>query len=228
MAVKGQDKVTTAKGKPTTTATYDVYYVVIMIDASHPENAFGMISTPTVWFGQKYHNPVEEPGHALYYVVKNGIIQAVLSFGPNTASDAIWGQGTPDCTMKNMVYAFKYNLTKEKGINLIKETEDWREKIISGKEKYKALTNDTCAETALQILRPFIPNLPKGNGLVGGYKVMIFAKAVTPYWLFEDLKKEGRAYKTYPTEIEKYTKDDPKKLVSEFLPQKNIKDPVQW
>ena len=49
---------------------------------------------------------------------------------------------------------------------------------------------------------------------------MIFAKAVTPYWLFEDLKKEGRAYQTYPIEIEKYTKDDPKKLVSEFLPKK--------
>ncbi len=228
MAVRANGGATATDEKPVTVITADNYYVVIMIDASHPENAFGRIHTPSIFIGQKYHNPVEEPGHALYYVVKNGIIQTVLSFGPKTASDAVWGEGTPDCTMKNMVYAFKYNLTAEKSINLIKETETWREKIMSGKEKYKAVTNDTCAETVIQILKPFISTLPKGKGLVGGYKLLLFAYAVTPYWLFEDYKEASTSYKIYPIGQRFYTREDPKKLIDEFLPKKNDADFVKW
>lgn len=38
-----------------------------------------------------------------------------------------------------------------------------------------------------QILRPYIPELPKGKGKTGTYYVYI--EAVTPYWLFDDFKK---------------------------------------
>ncbi|WP_111895826.1 hypothetical protein [Acinetobacter sp. MB5] len=228
MGIRPNGKGTTASNKPITEIKTDIYYVVIMIDASHPEKA--LIKTLD---GSTAHNPIAEPGHALYYVVKNGIIQSVLSFGPRSAAAAAIGPATADCTMKNMVYAFKYNLTKVKAEKLIEETNSWRNLITNGsifsKEGrivYSGITNDTCAETSLQILRPYIPSLPKGKGKTGTYYAYIHA--ITPYWLFDDLKKAGVPYKTYPIGEKYYTKEDPKKLINEILPEKNRRDEVIW
>ena len=233
MAVKGQDKATTAKGKPTTTATYDVYYVVIMVDASHPENALKKTTYKGVMY-ITYHNPIPpggDPGHMLYYVVKNGIIQAVYSLGPRDSSNAIngvYGLATADCSMKAMCYAFKFNLTKDKALKLINDTNNKREEISDGKLKYNALKNDTCASTALAILRPYLPNLPKGKGPTGTNGIII--NAVTPYWLYDDFKKLGTPYKTFPTNRKLYTKIDPKKLLEEkyIIFKAGDKDEVLW
>lgn len=48
-----------------------------------------------------------------------------------------------------------------------------------GRILYSGITNDTCAETMLQILRPYVPELPKGKGKTGTYYVYI--RAVTPW-----------------------------------------------
>ena len=228
MGVRANGNGTTASNKPITEIKTDIYYVVIMIDASHPEKA--LIKTLD---GSTAHNPIAEPGHALHYVVKNGIIQSVLSFGPSSAAAAAIGPATADCTMKNMVYAFKYNLTRVKAEKLIEETNSWRNLITNGsifsKEGrivYSGITNDTCAETMLQILRPYIPELPKGKGKTGTYYVYI--RAVTPYWLFDDFKKAGTPYKSYPANPNKYTKDDPKKLKDSYVPTANDQDPITW
>lgn len=163
-----------------------------------------------------------------HYVVKNRVIQTVLSFGPRAIYYVVIGLTIVDCSIKNMVYAFKYNLTKDKAEKIISETNKLRKQIDSNIYFYNGLTNDTCAETALQILRHFIPSLPKGKGLVGGYKVMIFAKAVTPYWLFEDFKKMRVQYKTYPTDNNLFTKSNPKKLEREIVITANRKDITIW
>ncbi|TCB82314.1 hypothetical protein [Acinetobacter sp. ANC 4173] len=226
--IKPDGKGVTKPNKPITEVKVDNYYVVIMIDASHPEKA--LIKTQD---GSTAHNPIAEPGHALHYIVKNGIIQSVLSFGPSSAAAAAIGPATADCTMKNMVYAFKYNLTKVKAEKLIEETNSWRNLITNGsifsKEGrivYSGITNDTCAETMLQVLRPYIPELPKGKGKTGTYSVYI--RAVTPYWLFDDLKKAGTPYKIYRIGEKYYTKEDLKKLIDPYLPKKNQRDAVIW
>jgi len=228
MGVRSNGNGTTASNKPITEIKTDIYYVVIMIDAAHPEKA--LIKTLD---GSTAHNPIAEPGHALHYVVKNGIIQSVLSFGPSSAAAAAIGPATADCTMKNMVYAFKYDLTKVKAEKLIEETNSWRNLITNGsifsKEGrivYSGITNDTCAETMLQILRPYIPELPKGKGKTGTYYVYI--RAVTPYWLFDDFKKAGTPYKVYPTDPGLYTIEDPKALTNFYVPVANRKDRVEW
>ena len=221
MGVTPNGNGTAASDKPITELKTDIYYVVIMIDASHPEKA--LIKTLD---GSTAHNPVAEPGHALHYIVKNGTIQSVLSFGPSSAAAAAIGPATADCTMKKMVYAFRYNLTKDKAEKLIKETDKWRADIASYLILYSGVTNDTCAETMLEILRPYIPELPKGKGKTGTYYVYI--RAVTPYWLFEDYKKAGTPYKVYPSSSKRYTTEDPNKLLKEYVPQKDEEDPVQW
>ena len=83
MGVTPNGNGTAASDKPITELKTDIYYVVIMIDASHPEKA--LIKTLD---GSTAHNPVAEPGHALHYIVKNGTIQSVLSFGPSSAAAA--------------------------------------------------------------------------------------------------------------------------------------------
>ena len=217
MPVIGQSKATTSKGKPITTATYDVYYVVIMIDASHPETALKKTTYRGVMY-ITYHDPIPpggDPGHMLYYVVKNGIIQAVYSLGPRDSSNVlngVYGLATADCSMKAMCYAFKFNLTKEKALKLINDTNNKRKEIADGKLKYNALKNDTCASTALAILRPYFPNLPKGKGPTGTSGTTV--NAVTPYWLYDDFKKLKTPYKIFPTNKFLYTKEDPKKLLS--------------
>ncbi len=221
----------TQKDKPVSQIKTDIYYVVIMIDASHPENAIYKIETVNAMGGREdvlVHNVPKIPGHALYYVVKNKIIESVLSFGPTSAVSAIRGQGTPDCSMKNMCYAFKFDLNKAKGEKLVTVTEEWRQKIISGKEKYAAIFNDTCAETVLQILKPFIPSLPEGRGNVGGGGIIIISGVITPYWLFDDFKKAGAPYKVYPIDKSRYTTEDPKKLIREFVPAMNDLDNIKW
>ena len=97
-----------------------------------------------------------------------------------------------------------------------------------GRIVYSGITNDTCAETMLQILRPYIPELPKGKGKTGTYYVYI--RAVTPYWLFEDFKKIGIPYKVYPNldDPYKYTQDDPKKLIDSYVSAANEKDRIKW
>ncbi|WP_180036251.1 MULTISPECIES: hypothetical protein [unclassified Acinetobacter] len=83
-----------------------------------------------------------------------------------------------------------------------------------------------CAETMLEILRPYIPELPIGKGKTGTYYVYI--RAVTPYWLFDDFKKAGTPYKVFPTDPSKYTKEDPKKLIKEYVPAMNDLDYIKW
>lgn len=228
MAVIPNGQGTTQTGKPITNLIVDQYYVVIMIDASHPETAF--VKTLD---GSIAHNPVAEPGHALHYIVKNETILSVLSFGPRSAAAAAIGPATADCTIKNMVYAFKYALAKVKAEKLIEETNSWRNLITKGsifskkgRIVYSGITNDTCAESMLQILRPYIPELPKGKGKTGTY--YIYLRAVTPYWLFEDYKKLGTSYKIYPNGSKRYTTEDPKKLLKEYVPLQGGKDPVEW
>lgn len=228
MGVTPNGNGTAASDKPITELKTDIYYVVIMIDASHPEKAFGYrrypFSTPF-----KYHTPVPgvgDPGHTLYYIVKNGVIQAVYSLGPKSALQAARGQATADCTMKTMAYAFKFNISKDKAIKLINETNEKRKLIAEGKIIYNAFVNDTCASTALDILRPYIPSLPQGRGKVGIDG--IFINAVTPYWLFEDFKKAGTPYKVYPTDPSRYTKEDPKALKNFYVPVASKKDFIGW
>jgi len=206
-----------------------------MIDAAHPEKAFGYRKY-LIDGVVKYHTPlpgVGDPGHMLYYVVKNGVIQSVYSFGPRSAIYAAIGPATADCTVKTVGYFFRFNITKEKAEKLIAETNRQRTAIAQGKILYNGLVNDTCASTGLENLKPYIPNLPEGRGNVGmgnvgALKRFEILKLITPYWLFEDFKKAGTPYKIYPTDKILYRKEDPKTLVRPYTIKANDKDYIKW
>ncbi len=239
---RGQNQAVTSANKPITTTVYDSYYVVLMVDASHPKVAFKRKAKVTPSAGLEgssmeiidYHNPIPpggDPGHMLYYVVKNKVIQVVYSLGPRDSSNSlngILGLATADCSMKAMCYAFKFNITKDKALNLINDTNQKRQLIADGKLKYNALVNDTCASTALDILRTYLPQLPKGKGPTGTGGITV--NAVTPYWLFEDFKKAGTPYRIYPTNPLLYTKEDSKKLKENkyIIFKANSTDEVKW
>ena len=108
----------------------------------------------------------------------------VLSFGPAGAGKVGWFNtgstigaplkdgykdarpGTPDYEVPEKISVFKVGLTAAQGVKLQAKTEAMRQRIISGKEKYTVYVNDTCAETARQVLYSSDISTPDGRGLV--------------------------------------------------------------
>ena len=68
--------------------------------------------------------------------------------------------------------------------------------------------------------------MPKGKGKTGTYYVYI--RVVTPYWLFNGFKKSGVSHKIFPIDKSRYTTEDPKKLIREFVPAMNDLDNIKW
>jgi hypothetical protein len=163
-------------------------------------------------------------GHAFFYVVKNKVIVKLLSFGPGGAGKTGWFNrgsseapngyntgafikdgyqnsrpGDADYPITETVKAFKINLTQKQGTDLVAVTENARKDIKSGKQRYTAYLNDTCAETARDILKKASITTPSGSGKVKHSDIVSFpiAYAVNPYMWHHNFKKEGKTEVTY-------------------------------
>jgi hypothetical protein len=110
--------------------------------------------------------------------------------------------GTPDYGISELVTAFKIPLTPKQGFNVEKETEAMREKIINGKQKYTVYMNDTCAETARDLLADSGIETPDGSGWVkhGDVAKYPLVKAVNPYMWHKNFTKSTYQMATRPAE----------------------------
>ena len=212
----GATKKWTEIGRSTTTPTdneirkevkIDDYYVVVGFE----------VNSPTA-FENGIQDLAIDYGHAFFYEVKNGIVSTVFSFGPSEAGKVGWvglgnsdtpnkyntaavlkdgfknaRPGTPDYAVTEEVKAFKLRLTVEQGIALGKETDVTRQRIVTGKQKYTAYMNDTCAETARDVLAAAGISTPNGSGGVkhSGVINVPIAYAVNPYMWHRNFLKEG-------------------------------------
>lgn len=189
----------------------DDYYVVVGFEVN---NALAFVDD-TQDLGVDY-------GHAFFYEVKNGVISRVFSFGPMSAGKVGWNgkggpdfmpngynrgailkdgyknarDGTPDYGISEKITAFKIPLTIKQGLALEKEADAMRKKIIDKKQKYTAYLNDTCAETARDVLDDAGIDTPGGSGWIKHSGVASFAlvKAVNPYMWHKNFAKSS--YKT--------------------------------
>lgn len=182
-------------------------------------------------------------GHAFFYVVKNKIITKVFSFGPTGAGKVGWfgagagdtepsnkynrgailkdgyknsRPGTPDYNIKEEINAFKIPLTLKQGIALESATDEKRTKITSGKQKYTAYANDTCAEEARDVLSSAGIDTPSGSGWVKHSGVVSFplVYAVNPYMWNHRLKAEGKFSNRSGAQLTTADqRDDPSKLI---------------
>jgi hypothetical protein len=158
-------------------------------------------------------------GHAFFYVTKNDRIMKFFSFGPqgegkagwlnkgtiSPAAPNVWNtgavkkdgyatskQGTPDYTIGQKVRLFRLEIGASAYKTIIQETDKIRQRIIKGQLQYTAWINDTCAETARDILVKGIPKIPSGTGHVkrtGTPDPIIMA--VNPYQWHRNFKLAG-------------------------------------
>ena len=189
----------------------DDYYVVVGFEVNQPQA-----------FVDDTQDLAVDYGHAFFYEVKNGVVHRVFSFGPNAAGKVGWNgkggpdfmpnafnrgailkdgyqndrPGTPDYGISEKVTAFKVPLSIQQGLALEKETDAMRQRIISKKQKYTAYMNDTCAETARDVLDSAGINTPDGNGWIrhSGMASFALVKAINPYMWHKNFAKSG--YKT--------------------------------
>jgi hypothetical protein len=203
----GSSTTTPAKNIERKEVKIDDYYVVVGFEVNKPAA-----------FVDDTHDLAKDYGHAFFYVVKNNVMTKVFSFGPNGRGKIGWfdqGQqggvqvgskfnqgalikdgyknsrpGTPDYAISEEVKVFKILLTVSQGKKLEAETDKMREKIVKGKQNYTAYLNDTCAETARDVLRSAGVDTPSGSGKVKHSGVLNFpiAYAVNPYMWHHNFK----------------------------------------
>jgi hypothetical protein len=217
----------------------DDYYVVVGFEVNKPAA-----------FVNDVHDLAIDYGHAFFYIVKNLLVVKVFSFGPSGAGKVGWfGQGsnedpnwanagavlkdgyqnarpgTPDYGITELVTAFKIKIDHATGLNAVKKTEEMRQKIITGKLKYAAYLNDTCADTARDVLQSAGVKTPEGAGFVKhsgmgvatgtdvdvpvlGKKKIGFSH-VNPYMWHKNFKAAG----TYPSKAGYLDDKNPAKLL---------------
>lgn len=146
-----------------------VTYVVVGFEVERPEDALS---------GKVHDLNTGEYGHAFFYIVQDGYIAKVFSFGPGgdhpQASHKAqnkgnpWGRlGTPYYPVPdNTVHLFRKPLTYKQADALMKNTERMILRVETGHEKWTVGSNDTCAETAKQLLDASEIDTPSAKGKV--------------------------------------------------------------
>lgn len=191
----------------------DEYYVVIGFEVNNLQA-----------FVDDTQDLAMDYGHAFFYVVKNHVVTRFFSFGPTGAGKVGWFDqgniispnkydtgamfkdgyqnarpGTPDYGISERVKAFKIPLTLKQGRLLETETDAVRARIISKQQKYTAYMNDTCAETARDILGEAGIATPSGSGAVKHSDMINWpvAYVVNPYMWYHNFKKAGKKEISY-------------------------------
>jgi hypothetical protein len=184
----------------------DEYYVVVGFEVNSPTAFKDDTQELNTEAGGDY-------GHAFFYVVKNNVITKFLSFGPNGPGKVGWFDrgranpryntgavvkdgyknerpGTPDYEIPEEVQLFRVNLSESKGIALEKATQAMSDKISKGEQKYTVYVNDTCAETARQVLSEAGVETPSAKGWVKHSGVVNFplTYADNPYMWHKNFK----------------------------------------
>lgn len=200
-----------AKNPEVVTVTQN--YVVIGFEVNFPEA-----------FKDSIHILDVDYGHAFFYVVNQSKISRLFSFGPNGAGtvsavnplkDGYKNSrpGTPDYLIEKATKLFRIKLTSTQIRTLEAETDKVRQKIIAGDAKYSALVNDTCAETAREVLSAASISTPSARGKVAATTAsvpkpglrndfpyvgiknenvrVVVAVADNPYMWHHNFKKEG-------------------------------------
>lgn len=226
------------------------YYVVVGFEVNKPEAfrantvEFPLVDPITVTYT---HDLAIDYGHAFFYVVKDDKVSKLFSFGPKGSGKRGWfgkggatdtasnkydvgaivkdgyanaRPGTPDFQITELVTAFKIPLTTPVGIALQARTQEMRKKIIDGEQSYTAYANDTCAETARDVLSSAGIATPSGSSLVKKSNVVDFplAYAVNPYMWHHNFV----ASKKYAIKISSLKQgDEPSNLIGKS-------DPFSW
>jgi len=156
-------------------------------------------------------------GHAFFYLTKNGVVTCFFSFGPGGGGEAkrisvpFTDIQSPDLNpipmhararpgdasypISEPVTAFRLKLTQAQEESIRNEAERIRKQIEGGTQKYTAWVNDTCAETARDIIKKTLPGIPEGSGQVRVDGTLSRVNLVNPYMWHKNMSKKYKAVK---------------------------------
>ncbi|WP_404680164.1 hypothetical protein [Raoultella terrigena] len=140
-------------------------------------------------------------GHAFFYITKNGIVTVFFSFGPKglaapgKITDEYSGArpGNTSYGITEVTRLFRLKISEEMAGEVRKLTNIFTEKVNAGSEHYYAFMNDTCAETARDMLIEGGVTTPPGSGPIKGVGADGFTTTgsfVNPYKWYDDFSKE--------------------------------------
>lgn len=206
-------KVRTANDKPTTSVVLNKYIVTIGFEVNYPD---AFVERDNGWVSKSNERTQLldiDYGHAFFYVTKNDIVEVFFSFGPSGAGKSGWFNkgnsqapnkwnagapikdgyassrpGTPDYGIGETATLYRIVVNEDSAKKIIAEANQVRQQIISGDQKYTAWINDTCAETARDILSKYISNLPDGTGAIKQAGIPTL-NVINPYMWHYNFKK---------------------------------------
>lgn len=140
-------------------------------------------------------------GHAFFYITKDDVVTVFFSFGPNGAAtpgkftDEYTGRrpGNTSYGIGEITELYRFTITEKQAKDVKTAADAFTAKVNAGKEFYTASMNDTCAETARDILAEGGVSTPNGSGPVKGGGVdwvTTHGSFVNPYRWNEDFLKE--------------------------------------
>jgi hypothetical protein len=184
----------------------DVFYLVVGFEVNNADA-----------FTNNIHDLAVDYGHAFYYLVQNLIIIQSFSFGPQGRGKIGWFDmgarggkriytmgaikkdgstnsrpSTADYKITETVKAFKITLTEHQAKKLNEKTNEARAEIYKGQINYTAFVNDTCAETAKEILDDSAIPTPDGDSWIkhSDLSRVPIAHAVNPYKWHKEFKSK--------------------------------------
>jgi hypothetical protein len=228
----GRSETSPTENKVRKEVKLDSYYVVVGFEVNKPEALV-----------DGTHDLSIDYGHAFFYLVKNGKIVIAFSFGPDGPGKVGWfgkgdriirneynfgallkdgsrnsRPGTPDYPITERVRAFQIKLSLGQAKRLEIETKKLRSEIFSQETQYNAIMNDTCAETAKEILDDAGIETPSGYGPVKHSQILPFSisYSVNPYKWHENFRVGGYQERTYKPDV----------VPSDWHPPIGITDPI--
>jgi hypothetical protein len=196
--VIGSSVTSPADNKVRAHVSLDSHYVVVGFEANNSQA-----------FLNDMHDLALDYGHAFFYLVRNTTIRSSFSFGPAGIGKLGWFNkgkvmtskkngsqnarpATADYGITETVRAFKIPVTKKQAEMLEEEVKKIRVAIYLGNTEYSALMNDTCAETAKEVLDDAGIETPNGSGWVkhSGKLNLPVAYAVNPYKWHKNFKSK--------------------------------------
>lgn len=142
-------------------------------------------------------------GHAFFYVTKNNKVDVFFSFGPKGLAvsgkftDEYSGArpGNTNYSITEITRLFRLKISEEMAVKVKKNSDIFTAKVNTGTEYYYAFMNDTCAETARDILSESGISTPPGSGPVKGVGsdgITTMGSFVNPYkWHFDFSEEYG-------------------------------------
>jgi len=170
--------------------TRKIYILTIGFEVNHPEAFVDGIQDLSVDYG-----------HAFFYVTRSDEVTTFFSFGPKglgtpgKITDEYNGRrpATTSYQISEVSRNFRLIITEIQAVETVDKVDAFTKDVNDGKEFYDASKNDTCAETAKDILDGVGISTPEGSGPVSGGGVDWFTgkfNFTNPYMWYSNFCKE--------------------------------------